>query len=69
MKTPIALLNLIINWRSARSAPQILSLKGDCTYLLLNFLIIGLCDSSAGFLLEIISFLILLLEALSSITI
>ena len=49
------LFNLLINYISARSAPQILSIKGDCA---LNFLIIGLCNSSAGSLLEIISYVI-----------
>ena len=34
---------------SARPAPQILSVKGECTFLLLNFLITGLCNSSANF--------------------
>ena len=47
------LLNSLINCISARSAPQILSMKGECTFLLLNFLIIGLCNSSANYLLEI----------------
>ena len=51
------LLNLLINRISARSAPQILSVKGECTFLFLNFLIMGLCDSSAYSLLDIISFL------------
>ena len=37
--------------------PEILSVKGECTFLFSNFLIIGLCDSSANSLLEI-SFLI-----------
>ena len=48
------LLNLIINSISARSAPQILSIKGECTFLLLNFLIISLSTSSANSLLEIL---------------
>ena len=56
------LLNLFINCISARSAPQILSIKGECTFLLLNFLIIGSCNSSANSLLEIISFLLPLPE-------
>ena len=51
------LLNLLINCVSARSAPQILSIKGNCTFILLNFPIIGLCSSSANSLLEIFSFL------------
>ena len=68
------LLNLLINCISARSAPQILSIKGDSTFLLLNFIITGLCNSSAnscvaefkGRLFEIFSFLILLPEVFLS---
>ena len=56
------LLNLLINCISDRSAPQILSIKDDCTFLFLNFLVIGLCNSSANSLLEIILFLIPLPE-------
>ena len=43
-----SLLNLLINCISARSAPQILSIKVDFTFILLNFLIIGLCNSSTN---------------------
>ena len=46
-----------MNWVSARSAPQILSVKGECNFLLSNFLIIGFCNSSATSLWDIISFL------------
>ena len=46
------LLNLFINCISARSAPWILSIEGECTFLLLNFPIIGLCNSSANYLIE-----------------
>ena len=56
------LLNLLIDCISARSAPQILSIKDDCTFLFLNFLVIGLCNSSANSLLEISFFLIPLPE-------
>ena len=42
---------------SARSAPQILSIKGECTFLLLNFVIIDLSNSSANSLVEMFSFL------------
>ena len=49
------LLYLLFNCISAKSAPQILSIKGDYTFLLLNFLIIGLCNSSANSSLDIIS--------------
>ena len=54
-KIRIPLLNLFINCISARSAPQILSVKDERTFLLLSFLIIGLCNSSANSLLEIFS--------------
>ena len=52
------LLNLIISCISRRSVPQKLFIKGECTFILLNFLITGLSNSSANSLLEIISFLI-----------
>ena len=51
------LLNLIINCMSARSALQILSIKGEYTFLFSNFLIIGLSNSSANYLLDVFSFL------------
>ena len=56
-----SLLHLLINCISARSAPQLFSIKDECTFLLLNFLIIGLCNCSADSLLEIILFLTVLL--------
>ena len=40
--------NLLINCALARSAPQILSIKVECTFLFLNFLKTGLCNSSAN---------------------
>ena len=52
-------LYLLINCISARTAPQILSPKGEC---ISNFLIIGLCNSSANSLFEIFPFLIPLPE-------
>ena len=55
--------NLLINYISARSAPQILSIKDECTFPFSNFLIIGLCNSSANSLFEIFSFLIALPQA------
>ena len=48
-------LNLLISCISASSAPQILSLKYECTFLFWNFLIIDLCNSLANSLLEIFS--------------
>ena len=47
-KKRIPLLQLLVNSISARSAPQILPIKGDCTFPFLNFRIIGLCNSSAN---------------------
>ena len=41
----------------ARSVPQILSIKNECTLIFLYFLIIGLRNFSADSLLEIFSFL------------
>ena len=49
------LLNLLINCISARSALQILSIKVQCTFLFLNFLIIGSCNSSANYRSDILS--------------
>ena len=43
------LLNVLINCISARSAPQILSMKSECTLLFSYFPIIGLRNSSANF--------------------
>ena len=45
------LLNLIINYL-IRCVPQIMSIKGACTFLLLSSRIIGLCNSSANCLSE-----------------
>ena len=42
------LLNLLINCISERSAPHISSLNAACTFRFLNFLIMGLCHSSAN---------------------
>ena len=70
-KRRIPVLNLLINCILARLAPQILSMKGEGTFLFLNFLVIGLCNSSGyscvtkfkGRWFEILSFLIALSEA------
>ena len=51
------LLNLLINYIPARSAPQILSIKVESTFIFSNFLIIGFCNSATNLLLEVISFL------------
>ena len=50
------LLNLLISCISPISSPQMLSLKGECTFLFLNFLITDMCNASANSLLEMISF-------------
>ena len=55
--------NLQINCIFAKSASQILPIKGDCTFLFLNFLITGLCNFFPNPLLEIFSFLIVLPES------
>ena len=52
------LLSLLICCISARSAPQMLSIKDECSFHFSIFLIIGLCSCSANSLLCIISFLI-----------
>ena len=57
------LLNLLIICISARSAPQILSIKIECTFHFLNFPMTGLCNSSANCLSDILSILLPLLEA------
>ena len=50
------LLNLRIDCLSAKSALQILSIQVKGTFLLLKFLISGLCNSSANSLSEIFPF-------------
>ena len=62
-KKQIPLSNLLINCISARSAPQILSIKDECTFRFLNFVIMGLCNSSANLVFEKLSFLTPLPEA------
>ena len=57
-KKRIALLNLLFNYISARSAPQTLSIKGEFTFRFLNFLMIGLCNSFVNCWSDIFSFLI-----------
>ena len=63
--TKIPSLNLLINCISARSAPQIWSIKGEYTFCFLNFLIIGLCNYNNSWS-GIFSFLVLLPEAFLS---
>ena len=46
-----------MNYISKRSAPQILSVKNDYTFIFSNFLILALSNSSANSSLWIISFL------------
>ena len=58
----IPLLNLVINYISARSAPQLLSIKDECTFLVLDFLIVVLCNSLVNTLFDAFSFLIAPLE-------
>ena len=42
-----SLSNLHSNWILAKSTTQRLSIKGECTFYFSNFLITGLCNSSA----------------------
>ena len=51
-------LNEFLYCISVRSAPQILFIKDEHTFLFLNFLTTGLCNSSANFLLKITSVLV-----------
>ena len=64
-KKQIPLLNLLNNYISARSTPQLLSIKIDCIFFFI-FLIIGLCNSSTHLWSDISSFLIPLPEAFFS---
>ena len=40
--------NLLMSFTSARSAPQILSIKDECTFRFSNFLLIGLYNYLAN---------------------
>ena len=53
-KNLILLLSLLISYISARPATQILCILDECTFLFSNILVIGLCNSSANSLLDII---------------
>ena len=55
-KKRILLLNVLLNCILARSTPQILSIKDECNFRFQNFVIIGLCNSSANCWLEIVLF-------------
>ena len=46
------LLNLLNNCKSAKSGIEILSIKDEFTFRFLTFLIFGLCNSLANFLLS-----------------
>ena len=56
-KNRFALLDLLINCMSAKWSPEILSIKDECTFCVLNFLIIGLCSSSDNTWFDIIRIL------------
>ena len=56
------LLNFLISCICPKAALQVLSIIGECTFLVSSFLIIGWCNSSANYLLELISFLTVPLE-------
>ena len=55
-KKRIILLNLLINCISARLAGQILSIEVEYTFCVSNFLIIGVCNSSASSWFELLLF-------------
>ena len=50
--------NLLINCISAKSAPQMLPIKVECTFLVLKFVIVDLRNASANCWSGIFSFLI-----------
>ena len=52
-KNKIPLLYLLMNFICARSTTHMLSLKNNYTLHFLNFVIIGLCNSSANFWFDI----------------
>ena len=56
-KKRILLLNFVINCISVKSAPQISSIKDECTFHFSDFLITGLSNSSVNSWFEIISLL------------
>ena len=56
-KKLLPLLNWLINRISAGSAPQILSMKNECTFRFSSFLIIGLCNYSDNSQFDIFSIL------------
>ena len=60
------LVNLLINYVPASSAPKRLYTNCDCTFLFLEFLIISSCNSLAYLFFEIFSFLIPLPEVFLS---
>ena len=57
-KKEISLINLLFNCVSARSAPQVMSIKNECPFRFSNFLITGFRNSLANSWFEIFPFLI-----------
>ena len=53
---------MLISCLSAKSSPEILFIKDECTILFSNFQLIGLCSSPANSLICMISFLSASLE-------
>ena len=66
IKISRSFINLLINCILTRSAPQVSSIKCDCTFLFSNFLITGLCNFSTNCSCDILSFLIPLPEVFLS---
>ena len=54
----IPFLNLLINCKPARSTPQVLSIKDECSFRFSKFLLIGLCNYSANSWFVMFSFLL-----------
>ena len=64
IRKKITLLDLLVHCISARSAPQILPIKSEYTFIFVHSLIIPLCNSSSNSLSEIFSFLTVTLKKL-----
>ena len=56
-KKRFAFLNLLINCMSAKWSSETLSIKDECAFCVLNFLIISLCSSSDNTWFDIIRIL------------
>ena len=64
IRKKITLLDLLVHCISARSAPQILPIKSEYTFIFVHSLINPLCNSSSNSLSEIFSFLTVTIKKL-----